>query len=318
MFFFLLQKNLLQNNDDFFRFFFFSRAYIKEKKMCFLCLPPFNSLLSLLNLLLCINQTHNAPLSKSQLLFFFHLFIPPCERNWFKQNKFNKLSHLFRSFIVTNNKTTSLLKKWCNMFSLKGEKPSKSCSSVVYYSSQPTPFVSPLSVLCFTFLYSPKINFPHFMVYFLELKKRRSSVLHSEVNQYPHPHSHRLISFFGFILQRKYFYQFILPFLPLNHFQNHIFCFPFCHFSFPRFWLHAVSCDILLSFWISVFDSFIQHRMVEWKQVSELVSIKLLAGYSGWMKGFGIDSMPSAGQMRTTAVPRHTTSPNCLVSSVSL
>ena len=36
------------------------------------------------------------------------------------------------------------------------------------------------------------------------------------------------------------------------------------------------------------------------------------------IKGFGIDSMPSAGQINTTEVPRHTTSPRFRVSSVSL
>ena len=36
------------------------------------------------------------------------------------------------------------------------------------------------------------------------------------------------------------------------------------------------------------------------------------------MKGFGIDCMPSAGQMSTTDVPRQTTSPRLRVSSVSL
>lgn len=36
------------------------------------------------------------------------------------------------------------------------------------------------------------------------------------------------------------------------------------------------------------------------------------------MKGFGIASMPSMGQIRTTEVPRQTTSPNALVSSSSL
>lgn len=35
-------------------------------------------------------------------------------------------------------------------------------------------------------------------------------------------------------------------------------------------------------------------------------------------KGLAMDSMPSAGQMRTTEVPRHTTRPRCRVSSVSL
>ena len=34
--------------------------------------------------------------------------------------------------------------------------------------------------------------------------------------------------------------------------------------------------------------------------------------------GFAIGSMPSIGHTKTTDVPRHTTSPNCLVSSVSL
>ena len=37
-----------------------------------------------------------------------------------------------------------------------------------------------------------------------------------------------------------------------------------------------------------------------------------------WMIGFGIASMPSNGHITTTAVPLQTTSPNCLVSSVSL
>ena len=36
------------------------------------------------------------------------------------------------------------------------------------------------------------------------------------------------------------------------------------------------------------------------------------------MKGFGIDSMSSAGQMSTTYIPRQTTSPTLRVSSVSL
>ena len=36
------------------------------------------------------------------------------------------------------------------------------------------------------------------------------------------------------------------------------------------------------------------------------------------IKGFGIDSMPSAGQISTTEVPRHTTRPRFRVSSVSL
>jgi hypothetical protein len=34
--------------------------------------------------------------------------------------------------------------------------------------------------------------------------------------------------------------------------------------------------------------------------------------------GFGMASMPSDGHINTTDVPRHTTKPNCLVSSVSL
>lgn len=36
------------------------------------------------------------------------------------------------------------------------------------------------------------------------------------------------------------------------------------------------------------------------------------------MKGFGIASIPSMGQIRTTDVPRHTTKPKALVSSSSL
>ena len=40
--------------------------------------------------------------------------------------------------------------------------------------------------------------------------------------------------------------------------------------------------------------------------------------HSGWMNGLGMDSMPSAGQIKTTAVPRHTTRPSWRVSSESL
>lgn len=40
--------------------------------------------------------------------------------------------------------------------------------------------------------------------------------------------------------------------------------------------------------------------------------------YSWLMNGFGIDSMPSIGHIKITAVPRHTTSPKCLVSVVNL
>lgn len=36
------------------------------------------------------------------------------------------------------------------------------------------------------------------------------------------------------------------------------------------------------------------------------------------MKGFGIASMPSIGQIKTTEVPLHTTKPSALVSSSSL
>lgn len=36
------------------------------------------------------------------------------------------------------------------------------------------------------------------------------------------------------------------------------------------------------------------------------------------MKGLGMASIPSMGHIRTTEVPRHTTSPSALVSSSSL
>ena len=40
--------------------------------------------------------------------------------------------------------------------------------------------------------------------------------------------------------------------------------------------------------------------------------------YSCCTKGLGMASMPSPGHMSKTDVPRHTTNPNCLVSSVNL
>lgn len=49
-----------------------------------------------------------------------------------------------------------------------------------------------------------------------------------------------------------------------------------------------------------------------------LKQLRSLKRYSGWMKGFGIGSIPSHGQIATIVLPRHTTNPNCRVSSVTL
>ena len=46
--------------------------------------------------------------------------------------------------------------------------------------------------------------------------------------------------------------------------------------------------------------------------------IGLFNYHSGWINGLAMASMPSAGQMSTTAVPRHTTRPSCRVSSETL
>lgn len=67
-----------------------------------------------------------------------------------------------------------------------------------------------------------------------------------------------------------------------------------------------------------IISTFAAKIVQNWKQlVLELLSLSL-SHHSCWTKGLAMASIPSAGQMRTTEVPLHTTNPRVLVSSVSL
>lgn len=67
-----------------------------------------------------------------------------------------------------------------------------------------------------------------------------------------------------------------------------------------------------------IISTFAAKIVQNWKQLVLELLLLSLSHHSCWTKGLAMASIPSAGQIRTTEVPLHTTNPRVLVSSVSL